>query len=229
MVIMGSKHVFWQALIFTIIIFGIGLIFGYYLESSRLGRVELNLLGSEISLLDEQMRGRIVGEYNLSCDLAKASTFTFADKIYDDAAKLEEYEASSKFTTETLREIHKRYDLLRTMLWEESIGLKSRCQDFHTVVYFFNYASDDIDLRAKQEFFSRLLVDVKNNHPDEILLIPIAANLDLASVELAIENYNISETPAILIDENKVVSDIVTLDEMENFIFQDNSNSTSHE
>ena len=49
-----SKHVFWQALVFTVIIFAMGLILGFYLESSRTNEVELRLLGSEVNLLDEQ-------------------------------------------------------------------------------------------------------------------------------------------------------------------------------
>ena len=34
----GSKSVFWQALVFTVVIFAIGLLFGFYLESLRAGK-----------------------------------------------------------------------------------------------------------------------------------------------------------------------------------------------
>ena len=215
----GSKSVFWQALIFTIVIFGLGLLFGYYLESSRASSVELNLLSSEVSLLDEQIRGRIVEDSNLSCEIAMGSTFAFADKIYEEALNLEKYDSSSKFNKDVLVVLHKRYDLLRAMLWDESIKLRKRCSSFHTVVYFFEYAPENIELKGRQGFFSKLLLDVKNNHPGEILLIPIASNLDLASVQLAMENYGVEEMPSVLIDEKRVVSEIVTLEEMEGFIF----------
>ncbi len=213
-----SKSVFWQALIFTVVVFAAGLILGYYLESSRATSLEINLLGSEINLLDEQMRGKIISESNLSCKLAIESTFSFADKIYGEALKLERYGAASKFTKEIMLILHRRYDLLRVMLWSESITLKRRCGNIHTVVYFFDYDSEDVEIQGRQEFFSRMLMDVKSRNPNKILLIPIAANLDLAAVELATENYNIKDSPSILIDESIVVSDIVTLEEMENFI-----------
>lgn len=222
MVTMGSKHVFWQAFVFTIVVFGVGIVFGYYLESSRASNVEFNLLASEINLLDQQMRGKIVGESNLSCEIAVGSTFTFADKIYEDALKLEKYGSSSKFNEEIMLVLHRRYDLLRTMLWDESIKLKKRCPSFHTVVYFFDYEPESVELKGEQDFFSRLLIDAKNSNPGRILLIPIAANLDLSSVELAIENYKIKKMPSVLIDEKTVVDEIVTLQEMEGFIFSTN-------
>lgn len=210
----GSKHVFWQALIVTILIFGTGMILGYFLESSRADRSELNLMNSEINLLDDQIRSDIIGRSNISCDLAVKSTFTFADKIYEDAQQLEKFDAVSKFNRDTLLMLHKRYDLLRMMLWEEAITLRDRCGGFHTVVYFFAYDPQDVELRAKQAFFSRLLVDVKNDFPDKVLLIPIAGNVDLASVDLALENYDL-EVPSIFVDEKIKFGEVVTLEEVE--------------
>jgi hypothetical protein len=222
---MGNKSVFWQALIVTILIFIVGLIFGYYIESSRTSTVELNLLSSEVNLLDEQLRGNIVENSNLSCEIAVDSTFAFADKVYDEALKLEQYDLSSKFNSEIMLALHRRYDLLRTMLWTEAVTLKKRCPGFHTVVYFFDYTSKDIDIKAKQSFFSNLLKDVKDGNPSKVLLIPIAADLDLASVEIAMQNYGVKSSPVILIDENKIVNDVVTLKEIEDLIFS-KSNST---
>jgi hypothetical protein len=215
----NSKHAFWQALIVTILIFGVGLVFGYFLEASRADGIEMNLLASEVNVLDEQLRGGIVGESNISCDLAVKSTFAFADKIYEEAVKLEKYDASSKFNRDALKILHKRYDLLRMMLWTESIKLEKRCGGFHNVVYFFDYDPQEVELRAEQAFFSRLLVDLKNDSPDKVLLIPIAANLDLASVDIVLDIYEVSKTPAILVDEKRKADYVITLEELEGMVF----------
>ena len=215
----GSKSVFWQALVFTVIIFGVGLLLGYYLESSRASKVELNLLNSEVALLDEQIRGRIIEDSNVSCEVAIGSTFAFADKIYGEALALEKYDSSSKFNKEIMIVLHKRYDILRMMLWDESLKLKKRCPSFHTVIYLFEYSPENIEIKGRQGYFSNLLLDVKNNNPGKILLIPIAANLDLASIDVAMEIYGINELPSIIIDEKKVVNNIITLEEIEKMIF----------
>ncbi len=216
----GTKHAFWQALVFTIIIFIIGIIMGFFLENSRSDSIEFNLLQSEINLLDQQIRDQGINQFNVSCEISKKSTFAFADKIYNEAVTLEEYDSRSKFT-DILKTLHKRYDLLRMILWMESIEIKNKCnEDYHTLVYFFNYAEGDISKKAEQASISRLLIDVKNKYGDRILLIPIAANLDLESVNLVKEQYNITSSPVIIVDESTVITDIPTLQELESAIFQ---------
>lgn len=216
----NSKHAFWQALVFTIIIFAIGLIFGYFIENLRSEKVQLNLLNSEVNLLDEQIRESIAISFNVSCKDSINNTFNFANKIYEDALKMEQYEDSAKFTQD-LTIIHRRYDLLRTMLWNEGIELKNHCpSNFHTIVYFYNYSSENININAKQDFFSKLLLDLKNKYPDKILLIPIAVDTNVESVNLITKTYNLKQFPVIIIDEHQIVSDIITLEELEKIVFK---------
>jgi hypothetical protein len=214
MVAYGDKSVFWQALVFTIIVFSIGLIFGFFMESWRADKSESSLMTSEINLLDEQIKSGLIRDSNISCELAKSSVFAFADKIYAEALNLEKYDSRTKFEREIMILLHKRYDLLRMMLWSEAVSLKDRCSGFHTIVYFFDYDSQNIETKAKQDFYSRMLVDLKNRNPSKVLLMPVAGNLDIASVNLAMESYNL-DAPAILIDEKTAVSEIITLEELE--------------
>ena len=217
----NSKHAFWQALIFALIIFVMGFAFGFFLEGGRTEKAQIDLIYSEVNILDEQLRDRIIEDLELDCDSAIQSTFEFADKIYNEARKLEKYDASTKFT-DTLKILHRRYDLLRLMLWSESTKLREKCgSDFHTVIYFFKYDTDDINEKSKQVFFSKLLLDVKEKHANKILLIPIAANLELSSIELTTKSFKINNLPAIVIDEKIVVDDIITLEELEKIIFKE--------
>lgn len=218
-----SKTVFIQTLVVTIIVFLIGLTIGYVVESNRLDATQLASINSEISLLDEQIRNANIGAFNVSCDLALGSTFQFADRIYTDAQQLERYDASSKFTDD-LKIIHKRYDLLRALLWTHSIEIEKKCpRQFHTVVYLYDYASEDIDKKAKQAALSRMLVDLKNVEGNSVLLIPIASNLGLESIELIKSRYDISDTPAIIIDETKLIKGEITLSEMKDIIYEENN------
>ncbi len=218
----NSKRAFWQAFLFTIIVFGLGLILGFFFEIIRAGYAQNVVNAAEISLLDEQLRNRGINELNVSCSVAISSTFQFADEIYSDATSLEKDDASTQFSNR-LASLHRKYDLLRTMLWFESISLKERCgPSFHTVVYLYDYKPSDVDIQAKQNFFSRILLDLKYKYPTEILLIPIATNTDLGSVDLALQRYGVPTSPAILIDERAVITDVVTLEELERSVFQRN-------
>ena len=134
----NSKHAFWQALVFTIIIFGIGVLMGFFLENSRSNAIENLIIESEIGILDEQITSQGLGKFEISCEETKKSVFIFADKIYQEALQLEKFDSSAKFT-ESLISLHKRYDLLRVLLWIEGIELKEKCgEKIHTLVYIFS-------------------------------------------------------------------------------------------
>ncbi|MBX4196360.1 hypothetical protein KW805_02115 [Candidatus Pacearchaeota archaeon] len=216
MVRFSSKHAFWQALVFTLIVFGLGIVLGYFLESSRADNVQMNLLHSEVDLLDEQLRSIARQDFNVSCAVSVHATFQFADRVYGEAAQLEEYDTASKFS-DVLYLIHKRYDLLRMMLWTESVELKKQCPQFHTVVYMYAYKTNDLNVKAEQMSLSHVLQDLKQQHPD-VLLIPIAGDLQLNSVDLVLQSYTIHELPVIIIDEKQVVSQISSSSELEKYL-----------
>lgn len=224
MVEFGGKHAFWQALVFTIIVFTIGIFIGYWIENSRGDDMELTLMNSEVNLLDEQVRIKSMQDFSVSCEVSKDSMFNFADRIYQEALLMEQYDYSSKFT-KTLKVLHRRYDLLRMMLWSESISLKKKCSDFHTIVYLYEYDSLSIETKAQQITFSHLTGDLKNKYPDKVLLIPMAANTNLDSIDIARRNYNVTSLPVIIVDEKVVFDKVLTLEELEKVVFESNFSS----
>ncbi len=219
---MKNKHVFWQALVVSVIIFMIGFALGFFLENYRANSVENRLILSEANLLDEQIRIDAIEKFGVSCSQAKEGLFNFADRIYNEALNLESYGEASQLKG-TFFVLHKKYDLLRTLLWMEALDLKKHCgENFHTVVYLYFYDEDNAKLKAKQLFFSRLLREIKDNNPDDILLIPIAVNTELSSLDLIVQKYGIENFPVILIDENIVLDDVISVENLEKIIFESN-------
>lgn len=216
----SNKHVFWQAFLATIVIFGLGLILGFFIESFRADNVQEKLLNSEISLADEQLRNRIIDDLPIKCSISKNSTFSFADKIYEEAQTLEQYDSANNFQ-DVLEVLHRRYDLLRMLLWTESIKVRESCNSsFHTIVYLYNYQPDNVKVNAEQGYYAHLLLDIKKSYPDDVLLIPIAANMDLSSVDMVVKNYGINKFPAIIIDENETITRVVNREEIDKIIFK---------
>lgn len=221
----SDKGAFWQALIAALFIFGLGIVIGFLIEANRTTQVSLLLQHSEVNVLDEQLRGRLLTDLNVDCKTAQQSSFDFADNIYREAFRLERYDSASKFSDE-LQIAHRRYDLLRMYLWAESIKIRERCKsDFHTVVYLYNYSTTDLDIRAQQTAYARLLTDVKQKYPDSILLIPLAVDSDLASLDLTLATYDVLSTPSIIIDEQVVVDHLIPAEQLTAYIFSRNPHS----
>ena len=216
-ILKSRKHVFWEALFVTILIFIIGFVFGVYLEQLRGDKTSVNFYESEAYLIDTLAQTMIFQFSNLSCSDLNRITLDFADKIYYEARTLEKYDESNKITN-SVRTLHKKYDLLRTLLWMNAIKSRERCGDVNTVVYLYNYDTQIIEERAKQTAMSRVLEDLKNTEGDNIILIPIAGNQDIATLNYLVKKYEISRFPAVIINEKKVFYDVFTLKDVQDYI-----------
>jgi len=217
----NSKNAFWQALVVTIFVFIAGLVLGFYIELSNVSKSDMLIRSSEVDFLDQQIKvSSLNNDINFNCENARKNIFEFADQIYADATNFEKEDAQSKLTEDQRDILHKRYDLLRINLWLESLEIRNKCNEsFHTVLYFFDYSSLDIDVRSEQRIMSLVLLDLKYKYPNKILLLPIAANMDLDSIDMIKENYNVSKSPTLIIDESLIVDSLITVEELEKEVF----------
>jgi len=216
--VVNKKNAFWQALIAAVLIFDLGLMLGVYMENSRTGFIESSLLNSEINSVDQQLLQQINSNFDIDCKLAEAKLIKFADQIYEEAQTLEKYDESTDLTT-TLKTLHKRYDLLRTLLWIQSTELKKTCNSsYNIIVYIYQYTDATVETRSEQSAFSRYLSDLKNEYGSKIILIPIAGDTGLDSLNLAVESYNIKNYPGVILNNKQVIRNLEDLSTLKNII-----------
>ena len=212
----SQKNVFWQALLVTIVIFGLGVFMGFVLENWRASRIDDFTQQSEIDLLDIKIQNDIYSKEIFNCEVAIEENLNFAEKIYEQAKIFENYEKASRFT-EDLKIQHKKQDLLRTILLLNSIEIKEKCNaSYYEVVYFYKYNNEELGLKAKQEIFSRLLSGLKENKGGDILLIPISGDDDISSVNLLLDRYGVSEEdlPIILINREIRITELENIEDL---------------
>jgi len=218
----SQKNVFWEALLVTLFIFGIGVLLGVILENWRSSEISDLYQKSEVNLLDIKLQNEIYSNGNFDCEFAFQENLKFTDKIYEEARILEKYENARKLT-ESLIIQHKKYDLLRAMLFLNSVEVRKNCNlPYDEIVYFYvpNYEEPRLDLRAKQNSFSKLLGELKEKKGSDILLIPIAMNQDISSINVLLNQYNISreDLPLILINEEIKITELQTVEELEEYL-----------
>lgn len=199
----SKKNVLWEALIITATIFVAGLFLGMLLETSNSNKASSLYYRSEISLVDGLAIAFLSKDNSISCESLKENNLRFADRIYEEAVILERFEQSEQLT-EGSNLLHQKYDLLRTLLWMSNRESLSRCKNYNIVVYLYDYASEDLDKKATQNVWSKILLEAKQNKND-ILLLPIAADQNITSLNLLKEEYKIEKLPAIVIDNKKVI------------------------
>jgi len=199
----SKKHVFWEALIITIVVFLAGLFLGMLIETSNSNKISNLFLQSEISLSDATATSRLIESENLDCELVKESNIKVANRIYEEAKLLELYEDSGKLT-DSMKLLHKKYDLLRALLWVSNQKSLDRCENYNLIVYLYDYNTEDTGKKAVQNVWSKILLNIKTQGYD-ILLLPIAANQNLTTIEYLMGEYEIKQLPALVVNNDQIL------------------------
>lgn len=214
----GYASYFWQSLIICILIFVIGIYLGYAFEASRVEKVLELYQQSELDLLDINLQDNILAMKDFNCNNYYGEIMNFADRVYNEAKLLDRYEAANDFSKGLIIQ-HKKYDLLRALLWIQTIEMKNKCNDIlNTAVYFYEYRSEDLDIKSQQNIFSKKLSELKEEKGSSLILIPMAGNMNLTSIEIMKKSYNITRLPAILINEKIKIETIDELIKIRDYI-----------
>lgn len=219
--VQSQKSVFWHALIVTVVIFGLGIFSGILLENSRVDKVGEFYQNSEIQLLDLKLVNSIYSQGFFDCDAAKQENIKFADQIYEEAKLLDNYESASRLNPESLGLFHKKYDILRAMLFVNSLEIKETCNSsYDTIVYFYDYSSPELEVKSRQEVFSNLLFELKERRGSNLLLISMAGDNQVNSIKVLMNNYNISESelPVVLINEKIKLTEIQNIEQFNDYL-----------
>ncbi len=217
MVAKSKKYlIFLEALLVAGFIFSFGILTGIFIENARVNAIQENYAQLETEILDARILSTLISESE--CQLAIQENINFADRVFWEARLLDKYEQANEIT-EAIRTQHKKYDLLRTIIWMNSIEIKKRCDaGYHNVVYLYEYKNPSISKRAEQSVISNILMDIKEAKQDQVLLISIAADIEASSIELIKQKYSITQLPTILIDEQTKITEITSKEDIEKYL-----------
>ena len=211
----NNKNAFWEAFILALIIFIFGLVLGIYFEQIRSNNFDYLLYQSETSLFDTIAFSNSLDFNKLSCDEIYTINLEFADKIYLEARELEKFDSSNK-VTKNLKLIHRKYDLLRVILWNNLIKSKEKCPHINDIVYLYEYDFEDVNIKSKQVVFAKFLNELKEKKGSRFILIPIAVDSDISSLNYMTKFYNIDKFPIIIVNENVKITEVDDLKLIEN-------------
>jgi len=209
MVLKSKKNVFWEALLITIVVFLAGLFLGMLIEADNSNKISNLYIQSEISLTDAMSSSNLIDE-TTDCEIIRTNNIKFADQIYEEAKLLEQYEASGKLT-DSMELLHKKYDLLRTILWTSNQKALDKCHNYNMIIYLYDYETEDTEVKATQNVWSKMLLSIKSQRED-ILLLPIAADEELISINLLLEKYQVEKLPALIINNKEILYNLETAD-----------------
>ena len=213
-----SRYVFLQAFLLAFLLFNFGIFLGYKLETSRANIIGDLYIISELGSFDAKIQTELFGLGEIDCDSLVKENLAFADRVFGESLLLAKYD-NAKRISESIKLQHKRYDLLRTLIWVNSIKISKNCENSpHRVVYIYSYEDRNLDVLSKQKVFSTALGDLKTKHGDEIMLIPIAGDNEISSLNMLMNQYGIDKLPSIIINENIKVTEVEDINNLEQYL-----------
>lgn len=214
----SQKHVFWEALLITILIFITGLLIGVAFEKRNISIVEEHYSKSEVSMMDMFVLQNLIDEGDYNCDNLIKATIDFTNRIYEEAITLQPYEESN-IITEGMLYSHQKYDLLRSFVWINSLKISKECpESFTPIAYLYEYQTKDIQKKAEQVVWSKILRDIKEEYGNKIVLIPIAVDNNLSSVDVIVSQISVKKFPAIVINQDTIINRFATPEEIKQYI-----------
>ncbi|MBM3232536.1 hypothetical protein FJZ21_04145 [Candidatus Pacearchaeota archaeon] len=218
--IMNTRfRVFLESAIIAMLILIIGFSFGLYVESKRNDKVIDAYKDYEVEALDLKLQNYYYQIMDSSsCERAIEQNFQFAEDIYIRGLELEKFEESNQITDELLRE-KKRYSLLKTELWLNTLLLKKKCNaEFDTVAYLYSGQPTSSAIVSEQKIISNILRDLKAEKGNDMILLPIAGDLGLNIVEFQKNVRGVDSLPALVINEETVLEGFHSMDEIESYL-----------
>ena len=211
------KTVFIQTLIISLFIFSTGFYLGDYIESQRADYIQDLSFRADTNRLD--LNTQISMFDKLDCETIRSETIGLADDTYFDAIDLEKMEESEVYS-DKLYEIHRKYDLTRTIIWKITDDQKRCFEDYNIIVYLYQYLDPSYESELKQNYFAALTSELRRNNNNTIL-IPIAYDTDINSLKLIMNILEIEEETQLVINNKHFVSELISKKDLLNLINTD--------
>lgn len=210
-----QKKIFLVAAALTAAILVFGFVLGMTFDGMRVAELESKLTETDILWNDARIQNIYyqMPDSGKLCGSLLEGNLEFNNKIYEEGKKIDRYEQVNRFSSSLLLE-KKKYALLQTQFWINSIELRKMCgAGYSTVVYFYSFGDESVAVKQKLE--SAALSELKQKCGNNIMLIPLPIDIGLSSVGIIKSQYNITETPSILVNETVLLSGLKTLKELE--------------
>ncbi len=213
------KRVYVQAGVLSLLVFFIGIMAGIWIDNQRLGGIRDALSEADINSYDARLLNSYLQRFGEHyCNIALEQNLAYNEKIYGEGKKIEDKINANIFTPEVEQE-WRRYTLLQTQFWLNSIELKEKCGfDYHTVVHLFRLKDTPLEEDRNNNVQASILLDIKEKCGSKIMLIPITADTDLVVVDAIAKQFSITEYPAVVINESFVFQGVTGKDKLNSLL-----------
>ena len=211
-----SKNRYFIAAVITILIFLLGMAMGALIDGQRADALLQETKQLEIDYKSLQLQSMLLTNLKQNtntCALIKTALDNSVQTLSESLDRIQKYQQDTTINKDDYAMIARRYVQDNIQYWQFAKQAKEQC-DMNTVpiLYFFstNYCSSCPDQGVILTYFKMIF-------GDSLLVFPI--DVDLADQELLIRlleaNYNINQTPSIVVEDQIFIGGITQKEELQ--------------
>ena len=204
------RKVYLVAGILSFILYLAGIFTGYFLQSSIFSEVEKNIDELKEDLENAQLEYMFLTlKAKGSCQILSSLTNELTSRLYSILNELIKLENRGD---PKLQELKREYTLLAIRTWILKSNTKEVCEeDVLPILYFYSIPCEDCLEQGK------ILDELKSKYKGKLLTFTVDAGVDLPIVQTLLKSYNITETPALVI-EDEVYQGLISKEEIKSLM-----------
>jgi hypothetical protein len=218
-----QSDVFWKAAVLTAIVFIVGIQLGVWLDESRLQEIEQTLSESDLLFNDIRLQTLFYDSFLSKspqfCDIAEAANLAYNDRIYQEGLRIERYELVNRFTPGMMQD-RRRYALQQVQFWTNALKIKEICNSsYTTILHLWQYDTKNVsEIELPQKLQSATLLELKERCGSRLMLSNAPIDLNLTAVDFIVKNYNITQMPALVVNEATFIQGFTNITALQSMI-----------
>lgn len=198
-----KKYRYVAAIILTLLVFSLGVLASNLADDKRQSDLQTQLQDDTTDIQSKQLLMRYL-EGEDSCELRQEGLTQIIEGYNNRLERVQSYEEQSFFQESQFRSIRRSYVLSGIEYWMFAEETDAECQSYSTNTILF-FTSDNCEKCDEQ---GQKLSDIKRIYGEDVLIFSIYTDLDDSMINLLTEQYNISQTPALVVNENVTLRDV---------------------
>lgn len=211
-----QKYRYILAAVLTVTVFVMGVLFSNMMDAQRYQSLKNRIQQNSVEMESRQLQLSYLKSPEVNSCRALEAGLTDIVKGYNARlSDVQQYQKNSFFNRQQFRIVKREYVLSGIRYWMYAQRLRDKCNYSANTVLFFTrnlFGKSNCD---KCTSLGSKLTLLKKKYEDELLIFTIPTSLDDGAVEMLERQYNITETPSLVINGRKKIEGKYTVNQVE--------------
>lgn len=210
-----QKYRYGAALAITLMVFVMGVMFSNLVDQTRSSSLENDIQKDLTDLESNQLQLSYLRSGNVkSCGTLRVALTNIVRGYNQRLGSVQKYQKDSYFSSGDFKNLKRKYILSGIRYWTFAEEIRERCEYNQDTVLFFTTTLEKDDCPACEKTGNQLSL-LKKKYGNDLLIFSIPTRMDDGMVEVLMNQYNVTDTPKIVINGNKTLEGYQTRQEIE--------------